>query len=167
MVAQFGFLSCVKASPGTPTKISSTATPGRTTWHCLKCLKVNKTLSHHVYACVHSVLQMSISVSLSFHSSGTVKPLYWHKPVYELDPSDPNNNGFINDDLIIWMREAAFPNFKKLYGVLLRANKPFTNGLPAGNYSIDITYSILSLLSRVALRHPIVCFCLHCLKGLF
>ncbi|KAG7220980.1 hypothetical protein INR49_010229 [Caranx melampygus] len=72
---------------------------------------------------------------------GTVKPLYWHKPVYELDPRNPTNNGFINDDLIIWMREAAFPNFKKLYGVLLRANKPFTKGLPPGNYSISITYN--------------------------
>lgn len=41
------------------------------------------------------------------------------------------------------MREAAFPNFKKLYGVLYRADKPFTKGLPAGNYSVDISYSIL------------------------
>lgn len=72
---------------------------------------------------------------------GTAKPLYWQKPVYELDPLDPNNNGFINDDLIIWMREAAFPNFKKLYGVLNRASEPFTTGLPAGNYSIHISYN--------------------------
>lgn len=41
------------------------------------------------------------------------------------------------------MREAAFPNFKKLYGVLNRSRKPFTKGLPVGNYSIDINYSIL------------------------
>lgn len=72
---------------------------------------------------------------------GTSKPLYWQTPVYELDPLDPTNNGFINDDLIIWMREAAFPNFKKLYGVLNRANEPFTTGLPAGNYSIHISYN--------------------------
>ncbi|XP_022053005.1 transmembrane protein 30C [Acanthochromis polyacanthus] len=73
--------------------------------------------------------------------AGTTKPPYWQKPVYELDPSDPNNNGFINDDLIVWMREAAFPNFKKLYGVLNRANTRFAKGLPAGNYSIDISYN--------------------------
>ncbi|XP_029315549.1 transmembrane protein 30C [Cottoperca gobio] len=73
--------------------------------------------------------------------NGTARPLYWQKPVYELDLLDSTNNGFINDDLIVWMREAAFPNFKKLYGVLYRANKPFTNGLPAGNYSIDISYN--------------------------
>lgn len=82
-------------------------------------------------------------------STGTGKPPYWHKPVYELDPSDSTNNGFINEDLIVWMREAAFPNFKKLYGVLNRANPPFTKGLPAGNYSIEIQYSILH------------CFALH------
>lgn len=80
---------------------------------------------------------------LMFVMTGTAPPLYWNKPVYELDRIDPNNNGFINDDLIVWMREAAFPNFKKLYGVLHRADKPFTNGLPAGNYSVDIDYSIL------------------------
>lgn len=90
---------------------------------------------------------------------GTAQPLYWQKPVYELDPHDPNNNGFINDDLIVWMREAAFPNFKKLYGVLYRASKPFTNGLPAGNYSIDISYSILSLLS-------VTCFSWELWRGL-
>uniref|UniRef100_A0A3P8V5N5 Cell cycle control protein n=1 Tax=Cynoglossus semilaevis TaxID=244447 RepID=A0A3P8V5N5_CYNSE len=72
---------------------------------------------------------------------GTTHPPYWQKPVNELDPDDPTNNGFINDDLIVWMREAAFPNFKKLYGVLCRDNKPFTKGLPAGNYSIEITYN--------------------------
>ncbi|XP_075962556.1 transmembrane protein 30C [Anarhichas minor] len=72
---------------------------------------------------------------------GTAQPLYWQKPVYELDKHDSINNGFINDDLIVWMREAAFPNFKKLYGILCRAENPFTKGLPAGNYSINISYN--------------------------
>ncbi|XP_067265876.1 transmembrane protein 30C [Chanodichthys erythropterus] len=72
---------------------------------------------------------------------GTIRPLYWQRPVYELDDTDHNNNGFINDDLIVWMREAAFPNFKKLYGVLNRAQGPFTQGLPAGNYSVSIFYN--------------------------
>lgn len=74
---------------------------------------------------------------------GTARPLYWQKPVYELDVRNPTNNGFLNEDLIVWMREAAFPNFKKLYGILNRSQKPFTKGLPVGNYSIDINYSIL------------------------
>nr|XP_046259073.1 transmembrane protein 30C [Scatophagus argus] len=72
---------------------------------------------------------------------GTAQPPYWQKPVYDLDPLDLTNNGFINDDFIVWMREAAFPNFKKLYGILHRANKPFTKGLPAGNYSMEIAYN--------------------------
>ncbi|KAK0147174.1 Cell cycle control protein 50A [Merluccius polli] len=79
--------------------------------------------------------------SLAQAFNGTTKPPYWQQPVYKLDPSNPNNNGFINEDLIVWMREAAFPNFKKLYGILKRTNEPFTNGLPAGNYSINITYN--------------------------
>nr|AAH56764.1 Transmembrane protein 30C [Danio rerio] len=72
---------------------------------------------------------------------GTTRPLYWQHSVYELDDTDSNNNGFINDDLIVWMREAAFPNFKKLYGVPNRAQEPFTEGLPAGNYNISIDYN--------------------------
>ncbi|XP_023679702.1 transmembrane protein 30C [Paramormyrops kingsleyae] len=72
----------------------------------------------------------------------TAKPLYWQKPVYELDPNDSTNNGFINEDLIVWMREAAFPNFKKLYGILDRqSSKMFEQGLPAGNYSVSISYN--------------------------
>jgi len=72
---------------------------------------------------------------------GTVQPPYWRKPVYDLAPHDPSNNGFINEDLIVWMREAAFPNFKKLYGIVNRAREPFVDGLPAGNYSVEISYN--------------------------
>lgn len=87
------------------------------------------------------LLELSV---VPLQHSGTVKPLYWQRPVYELD-RDLTNNGFINEDLIVWMREAAFPNFKKLYGVLHRSRNPFKKGLPVGNYSIDINYSILWL----------------------
>jgi hypothetical protein len=55
---------------------------------------------------------------------------------------DPGNNGFINDDFIVWMRTAAFPTFKKLYRRLYRIHY-FVEGLPAGNYSFNISYSIL------------------------
>ncbi|KAJ8253480.1 hypothetical protein GJAV_G00213410 [Gymnothorax javanicus] len=79
--------------------------------------------------------------TLSQVFQGTTPPVYWQQPVYELDPSDPNNNGFINEDLIVWMREAAFPTFKKLYGTLDRSLPQFEAGLPAGNYSISISYN--------------------------
>ncbi|KAJ3591529.1 hypothetical protein NHX12_006662 [Muraenolepis orangiensis] len=72
---------------------------------------------------------------------GTTKPPYWRKPVYDLDEGSSSNNGFINEDLIVWMREAAFPNFKKLYGILKRTDGVFARGLPAGNYSLDIAYN--------------------------
>ncbi|XP_062036571.1 cell cycle control protein 50C-like [Lepus europaeus] len=72
--------------------------------------------------------------------AGTAKPPYWPKPVYELDPDNPENNGFLNDDFIVWMRTAAFPTFKKLYRRLHRIHY-FIEGLPAGNYSFNITYN--------------------------
>ncbi|XP_020926978.1 cell cycle control protein 50C-like [Sus scrofa] len=82
------------------------------------------------------------SHNLSSAFAGTTKPPYWPKPAYELDEEDPGNNGFINDDFIVWMRTAAFPTFKKLYRRLHRVQH-FTEGLPAGSYSFNITYSIL------------------------
>uniref|UniRef100_A0A8C7BHR8 Cell cycle control protein n=1 Tax=Neovison vison TaxID=452646 RepID=A0A8C7BHR8_NEOVI len=80
------------------------------------------------------------SKNLSIAFAGTTKPPSWAKPVYELDKEDPENNGFLNDDFIVWMRAAAFPTFKKLYRRLNRIQY-FTEGLPAGNYSFNITYN--------------------------
>lgn len=66
----------------------------------------------------------------------------WRNPVYELDPSDPENNGFINEDFIVWMRTAALPTFRKLYRIIQK--KPNTTPtLPSGKYLLTITYSIL------------------------
>lgn len=133
---------CVMASPGTLTKTSSSATPEWETWRSIKSLKVKWKEEKNIW--VFDYISHSFCCWVA-DFSGTTHPPYWQKPVNELDPDDPTNNGFINDDLIVWMREAAFPNFKKLYGVLCRDNKPFTKGLPAGNYSIEITYSIFTL----------------------
>ncbi|KAM8736263.1 cell cycle control protein 50B [Acanthopagrus schlegelii] len=71
--------------------------------------------------------------------NGTVKPLFWPRPAYELDPSDPNNNGFINQDFLVWMRRAALPDFRKLYRRITEGD--YTQGLPAGNYSLEIAYN--------------------------
>lgn len=74
--------------------------------------------------------------------AGTTKPVNWRKPVFELDESDPDNNGFINEDLIVWMRTAALPTFRKLYRIIQK--KPnMVPTLPSGNYVLSVTYSIL------------------------
>lgn len=71
----------------------------------------------------------------------------WRKPVYELDQLDQENNGFINEDFIVWMRTAALPTFRKLYRIIHK--KPnMAPTLPSGNYILDIAYSILSYCSR-------------------
>ncbi|XP_018598987.1 cell cycle control protein 50A-like [Scleropages formosus] len=70
---------------------------------------------------------------------GTAKPVNWQKPVYELD-SDPENNGFINEDLIVWMRTAALPTFRKLYRIIEK-NSSTSPTLPRGNYTLKITYN--------------------------
>ncbi|NXM90865.1 CC50A protein, partial [Oenanthe oenanthe] len=70
---------------------------------------------------------------------GTTKPVNWPKPVYMLDP-EPDNNGFINEDFIVWMRTAALPTFRKLYRLIERKNN-FQPTLQAGRYSLDIAYN--------------------------
>ncbi|XP_016340927.1 cell cycle control protein 50A-like [Sinocyclocheilus anshuiensis] len=79
--------------------------------------------------------------NLSIVFQDTSKPVNWHKPVYELDPSDPENNGFINEDFIVWMRTAALPTFRKLYRVIQKKKDNMTPTLPPGNYSLEVTYN--------------------------
>lgn len=72
------------------------------------------------------------------------------------------DEGYNNNDLIVWMRTAAFPDFRKLYGRILIAEnlelwQAFTNHttdfisnnssyfsntypLPKGHYYVDIKY---------------------------
>lgn len=89
---------------------------------------------------------------LSTSSPGTSKPINWRKPVYELDPSDSENNGFINEDFIVWMRTAALPTFRKLYRIIQK--KPGTTlTLPSGQYNLEITYSILWIVPRNSTAH--------------
>lgn len=70
----------------------------------------------------------------------TLPPPNWRKPVYQLDVSNPNNNGYENEDLMVWMRTAALPTFRKLYR-RVEAVGPFSQGLPAGNYTLLIHYN--------------------------
>ena len=60
--------------------------------------------------------------SLADAFTGFAEPFFWNSPVYELDTSDPNNNGYRNEAFIVWMRTAAFPSFRKLYGRMVGLN---------------------------------------------
>ncbi|KAM6969060.1 cell cycle control protein 50B [Tautogolabrus adspersus] len=71
--------------------------------------------------------------------NSTVKPPSWPRPAYELDTSDPSNNGFINQDFLVWMRTAALPDFRKLYRRITEGD--YAQGLPAGNYTLEIAYN--------------------------
>ncbi|XP_069582640.1 cell cycle control protein 50A [Ranitomeya imitator] len=71
---------------------------------------------------------------------GTSKPINWNKAVYELDKSDPDNNGFINEDFIVWMRTAALPTFRKLYGLIEKKEATYA-ALAPGNYSLHVVYN--------------------------
>ncbi|XP_046872934.1 cell cycle control protein 50A-like [Hypomesus transpacificus] len=71
---------------------------------------------------------------------GTNKPVNWRKPVYELDPEDSDNNGFINEDFIVWMRTAALPTFRKLYRIIQKKSN-MTPTLPRGEYIMEVTYN--------------------------
>ncbi|XP_059489651.1 cell cycle control protein 50A isoform X2 [Neocloeon triangulifer] len=69
------------------------------------------------------------------------KPPNWRKNVYELDPKDPNNNGFENEDLIVWMRTSALPTFRKLYRRVDHSVTGFIKGLHKGDYTLIVNYA--------------------------
>lgn len=67
--------------------------------------------------------------------SDNVQPKNWQRNIMELD------NALQNEDLIVWFRVSAFPNFIKLYARLYVSGRDI---LPAGQYSLNVNYSILS-----------------------
>lgn len=69
------------------------------------------------------------------------KPKAWTKNVWDLDPENDDNNGFQNEDLIVWMRTSALPNFRKLYRRIDHSRPGYEKGLPAGNYTLLINYT--------------------------
>lgn len=68
-----------------------------------------------------------------------VSPRDWRVNLWELDTEDESNNGLQNEDLIVWMRTAALPNFRKLYRRLNHTGD-FKDGLPKGKYELTIDY---------------------------
>ncbi|KAL4711901.1 hypothetical protein ACJJTC_006070 [Scirpophaga incertulas] len=69
------------------------------------------------------------------------KPVNWRKNLWELDTEDPDNNGFQNEDLIVWMRTAALPSFRKLYRRVNHSQVGFSKGLVTGAYVLTVEYN--------------------------
>ncbi|XP_033990688.1 cell cycle control protein 50A-like [Trematomus bernacchii] len=79
------------------------------------------------------------SPNLTAAFQGTTKPINWRRPVFDLD-ADEGNNGFINEDFIVWMRTAALPTFRKLYRIINKKSGMVPT-LPRGNYSLEVVYN--------------------------
>ena len=79
--------------------------------------------------------------------SDNVQPKNWQRDIRELPDS------LQNEDLIVWYRVSAFPNFIKLYA---RVRVDGMDTLPAGNYTLNVNYSILDMLVIVLFTqaHP-------------
>ncbi|CAG9861950.1 unnamed protein product [Phyllotreta striolata] len=69
------------------------------------------------------------------------RPKAWKKDVWELDPDDDENNGFQNEDFIVWMRTAALPTFRKLYRRIDHDQDGYNKGLRSGQYILTVNYS--------------------------
>jgi len=90
------------------------------------------------------------SLKQVFQDANAVKPRDWRKEPWELDLKNEENNGFKNEDLIVWMRSAALPNFRKLYRRVDHDNElthdnfdsRFNTGLPVKDvkYRLKIDY---------------------------
>ena len=86
---------------------------------------------------------MTLTIFVLLEFKNFAKPKDWKKDLWELDMENPENNGLQNEDLIVWMRTAALPNFRKLYRKIDHQNNgdDFKNGIPEGIYSFDVEYS--------------------------
>ncbi|ODM98176.1 Cell cycle control protein 50A, partial [Orchesella cincta] len=70
------------------------------------------------------------------------KPKDWNRTIWDLDDSDPENNGMENEDFMVWMRTAAFSKFRKMYRIIDTASQDILEtGLPAGTYHLKINYT--------------------------
>ena len=59
----------------------------------------------------------------------------------DLGTKADGNYGYQNEDLIVWMRTAALPTFRKFYRRVDHSKPTFTQNLPSGNYTMTIQYS--------------------------
>lgn len=72
--------------------------------------------------------------------SGYTNPPNWNNKFAQNLSSNPDNTGYKNEDLIVWMRTAALPTFRKLHR-RIQHQGTFENGLPKGSYDVYIDYA--------------------------
>jgi len=75
----------------------------------------------------------------AFEAANYARPKNWYVDIWDLDPEDEENNGLQNEDLMVWMRTAALPNFRKLYRRVNHTGT-FEKNMPKGNYFWKVTY---------------------------
>jgi len=68
------------------------------------------------------------------------KPPSWQKNIYELDLKNEANNGFENEDLMVWMRTSALPTFRKLYRRVDHSKTGYVSGMMKGDYILHVKY---------------------------
>lgn len=129
---------CCHHQPMGPFPLSALASLGRRT---------RKSSSETRPATCNSVSLSKIPKILQLNLTSTAlkdfaRPIAWTKDLWNLDRENDNNNGLQNEDLIVWMRTAALPSFRKLYRRVDFSQKSSLDGkLPKGDYTLDIDYS--------------------------
>ncbi len=89
------------------------------------------------------VICLPKGVPLEVAYANFTNPPFWrNRHIWQLDPNNPNNNGLKNEALIVWLRTAAFPDFRKLYArVNHLIGSVYEKSLPNGHYFLEIDYS--------------------------
>merc|ERR1712136_436817 len=90
--------------------------------HCGNYLKrkQNDSFSFSPSAC-NSSCGTTSDRCLQHPSFWPIKPFFWQDRVETLGDTT-SDQGYKNEALIVWMRTAAFPNFRKPYGLLDRSS---------------------------------------------
>jgi len=68
-------------------------------------------------------------------------PPNWRHNIWEMDDKVEANNGFAYEALVVWMRNAALPSFRKLWGRFNHQAEEYKFGLPRGKYMVEVSYN--------------------------